>query len=247
MNVGIFDSGAGGLSVLKSILNENLFENIFYYGDTARVPYGVKDKETIIKFSLEALDFFKQFKLDMLIIACNTVSAYALKELRKKADFPVLGVIDAGVNATKNALCNLNDEILVLATKATINSKQYENRLKKEGFVNVKSLATGLFVPVVEEGIFNGKIVQSLFEYYFKDISKQPEAIILGCTHFPLLSDALKEYFGKNTKLIHSGDAISYELKDKFKLKRLNKKPKIEFYASSDVKALKETAKLWLK
>ncbi len=246
MNVGIFDSGVGGLSVLKSILHENLFENIFYYGDTARVPYGVKDKETIIKFSLEALDFFKQFKLDMLIIACNTVSAYALKELRKNANFHVLGVIDAGVSATKNALSSLDDEILVLATRATIRSKQYEKRLKKEGFINVKSLATGLFVPIVEEGIFEGEIVQSLFRHYFKDIRKNPKAVILGCTHFPLLSTSLQAYFGDDTRLIHSGHAISLELKEKFKLKRLNKKTKIEFYASSDVKALKQNAKLWL-
>lgn len=246
MNVGIFDSGVGGLSVLKSILKEQLFENIIYYGDTARVPYGVKDKDTIIKFSIQALNFFSPFKLDMLIIACNTVSAYALDELRTRVDFPVLGVIDAGVSATKYALDNKDSEILVLATKATINSKQYQKRLQDEGFKNINSLATGLFVPIVEEGIFRGKIVDSLFEYYFKDLEKSPQAVILGCTHFPLLSDALQEYFGKDSKLIHSGNAIVRQLKENFNMKSINKEAKLSFYASSDVQSLKNTAKIWL-
>ncbi|MCH5337044.1 MAG: glutamate racemase, partial [Campylobacter sp.] len=159
MKVGVFDSGVGGLSVLKSLYEAKLFEEVVYYGDTARVPYGVKDKKTIIKFCLEALDFFKEFKIDMLIIACNTASAYALDILRSKANFPVYGVIDAGVEATKNKILDKNKEILVIATKATINSKEYELRLKKEGFKNIKALATGLFVPMVEEEIFGGEFL----------------------------------------------------------------------------------------
>ena len=97
MKVGIFDSGIGGVSVLKSLLQAKLFEEIIYYGDTARVPYGTKDRETIITYSLEALDFFSPYKIDLLIIACNTVSAYALEILREKAPYPVIGVIEAGV------------------------------------------------------------------------------------------------------------------------------------------------------
>ena len=151
MRVGVFDSGVGGLSVLKSLYEANLFEEIIYYGDTARVPYGVKDKETIIKFCLEALEFFKSFKIDMLIIACNTASAYALETLRARADFPIYGVIEAGVRATCKNLEDKDKEILVIATKATINSRQYQINLEKEGFTRVKALATGLFVPMVEE------------------------------------------------------------------------------------------------
>lgn len=246
MKVGVFDSGVGGLSVLKSLLKARLFDELIYYGDTARVPYGVKDKKTIIRFSLEALDFFKAFHIDMLIIACNTVSAYALKVLRAHSNIPILGVIDAGVLAVKETLMDKNKNILVIATKATINSKSYQKRLSKVGFTHIEALATGLFVPMVEEGIFEGELVQSAFDHYFSKISTRPDALILGCTHFPLLSRALQRYFGDKTKLIHSGDAIVGQLQKEFKLKSQKHKSKVNFYASSDVKALKNTAQIWL-
>ena len=247
MRIGVFDSGVGGLSVLKSLLKARLFDEIIYYGDTARVPYGVKDKETIVRFSLEALEFFKPFKIDMLIIACNTVSAYALKALRANSNIPILGVIDAGVLAVKEALADKNKQILVIATKATIHSKSYQKRLFKAGFSRIEALATGLFVPMVEEGIFEGELVQSAFRHYFGALQTRPDALILGCTHFPLLSAALQGYFGDKTKLIHSGDAIVGQLQKEFKLKSQKHKSKVSFYASSDIKALKNTAKIWLK
>ncbi|EPS1255898.1 glutamate racemase [Campylobacter coli] len=245
MKIGVFDSGVGGLSVLKSLYEARLFDEIIYYGDTARVPYGVKDKDTIIKFCLEALDFFEQFQIDMLIIACNTASAYALDALRAKAHFPVYGVIDAGVEATIKALHDKNKEILVIATKATIKSEEYQKRLLSQGYTNINALATGLFVPMVEEGIFEGDFLQSAMEYYFKNITT-PDALILACTHFPLLANSLSVYFGSKTKLIHSGDAIVEFLKQRQKLLLKEEKAKLHFYASSDVKSLENTAKIWL-
>lgn len=245
MKVGVFDSGVGGLSVLKALLDARLFDEIIYYGDTARVPYGVKDKDTIVRFSLEALGFFEHFGLDMLIIACNTASAYALKDLRQNAKYPVLGVIDAGVLALRKALSDTNAQILVLGTKATIKSQQYQKRLAKAGFTRVQALATGLFVPMVEEGIFDGQLVQATFKHYFKGICT-PDALILGCTHFPLLSKALSAYFGGKTRLIHSGDAIVSQLQSEFNLSPKRHKSRVSFHATSDIKALKSTAKLWL-
>ncbi|EPV5183224.1 glutamate racemase [Campylobacter coli] len=245
MKIGVFDSGVGGLSVLKSLYEARLFDEIIYYGDTARVPYGVKDKDTIVKFCLEALDFFSKFNIDMLIIACNTASAYALDALRLRADFPIYGVIDAGVEATKKALLDKNKKILVIATKATIHSKEYQNRLQEQGFTNVDALATGLFVPMVEEGIFEGEFLQSAMRHYFKGI-ETPDALILACTHFPLLANSLSAYFGSKTKLIHSGDAIVEFLKQRQKLLLKKEKSKLYFYASSDVKSLENTAKIWL-
>ncbi|MCX2682691.1 glutamate racemase [Campylobacter sp. MIT 21-1685] len=245
MRVGVFDSGVGGLSVLRTLYEAKLFDEVIYYGDTARVPYGVKDKQTIIKFCLEALEFFTPFKIDMLIVACNTASAYALEALRAKAEYPVYGVIDAGVEATKANLKEKEKEILIIGTKATIRSKEYQIRLAKQGFTNVKALATGLFVPMVEEGIFEGEFLQSAFKYYFKTITV-PDVVILACTHFPFLSKALQEYFGKKTQLIHSGDAIVKFLKKHKKLKSLKHKAKLHFYATSDLNALKNTAKIWL-
>ncbi|NHG50018.1 glutamate racemase [Campylobacter jejuni] len=245
MKIGVFDSGVGGLSVLKSLYEARLFDEIIYYGDTARVPYGVKDKDTIVKFCLEALDFFSKFNIDMLIIACNTASAYALDALRSRADFPIYGVIDAGVEATKKALLDKNKKILVIATKATIHSKEYQNRLQEQGFTNVDALTTGLFVPMVEEGIFEGEFLQSAMRHYFKGI-ETPDALILACTHFPLLANSLSAYFGSKTKLIHSGDAIVEFLKQRQKLLLKKEKAKLYFYASSDVKSLENTAKIWL-
>ncbi|MBK1971099.1 glutamate racemase [Campylobacter sp. TTU_617] len=244
MKIGVFDSGIGGLSVLKSLYNSKLFKKMIYYGDTARVPYGTKDKKTIIKFCLEALDFFKQHKVDFLIIACNTASAYALDTLRQNSSFPIFGVIEAGINETKKQIIDKNKKILVIATKATIDSKEYQKRLALEGFTQIQALATGLFVPLVEEGIFENKVLSSIFDYYFKDI-QHPDALILACTHFPFLAKPLQKYFGDDIKLIHSGDSMVEFLKKYYTL-RPSKESKIEFYASSNVDYLKIAAKKWL-
>lgn len=145
MRAGVFDSGVGGLSVLKSLINAKLFKEIIYYGDTARVPYGVKDKQTIVQFSLEALDFFAPHHIDILIVACNTVSAYALEEMQAKCSIPIVGVIEPGVLAVQNKLTDTDSQILIIATRATIASSQYETRLRNIGFWNLTSLAFWIF------------------------------------------------------------------------------------------------------
>lgn len=245
MKIGVFDSGIGGLTVVKSLLEHQLFEDIIYFGDTARVPYGIKDKNTIIRYAIEAVEFFKNFKLDMIIVACNTVSAYALKEMRESSNCPVIGVVEAGVQATTNSLKNKNANILILATKATINSKAYENKLREKNYKNLEAKATGLFVPLVEEEIYNGEILEASFKHYFKDI-KTPDAIILGCTHFPLISKALSNYFDNQTLLIHSGDAIVEQLEKEFTFTKKYKKPNLKFFASENPIALNDVAKKWL-
>ncbi|WP_104697394.1 MULTISPECIES: glutamate racemase [unclassified Helicobacter] len=245
MKLGIFDSGAGGLSVLKNILEAQIFESIIYYGDTARLPYGTKHPLSIAQFSLEALDFFHQQQTDMIVVACNTASAYGLKHMQKKSKIPIIGVIEPGILALQNKIKNLDAKILILATKATIQSKQYQNHLIKLGYHNLTAIATSLFVPLVEENIFEGKILDEVMHFYFKDIHFIPDAIILGCTHFPLLSASISNYFNHKSTLIHSGEAII----DFIQRQRIfSKTPttKLEFYASSDVETLKETANKWL-
>lgn len=245
MKVGVFDSGIGGLTVVKSLLRDNLFEEIVYFGDTARVPYGIKDKTTIIRYAIEAVEFFKNFKLDLIIVACNTVSAHALNEMREASECPVIGVVEAGILATANALKNKNANILILGTKATISSKAYEIGLNNEGFNNLQAKATGLFVPLVEEEIYDGEILEATLKHYFKDITN-PNAIILGCTHFPLISDAIQNYFLKDTILIHSGDAIVEYLEKNFDFSVKYNKTKLEFFASENPEALKTVGKKWL-
>ncbi len=244
MRLGIFDSGVGGLTVVKSILEHKLFNEIIYYGDTARVPYGTKDKNTIIRYSLEAVEFLKNFDVDMIVAACNSVSSYAIEEMRQNSSIEISGVIEPGVKALKNRARNLDAHILIIGTTATITSKKYERLLNKEGFKNLSSLATPLFVPLVEEGIFDGEILESAMKHYFRGL-KEPEFIILGCTHFPLLAPSLQRYF-PNSTLIHSGEAIVEHLENRFKIKRNQNSPALKFFASSDPDGLKRVAKLWL-
>ncbi len=244
--VGVFDSGIGGLTVVKSLLEHQLFEEIIYFGDTARVPYGVKDKNTIIRYALEALEFFKNFEIDLLITACNTVSAYALDEMRAQAPFDVIGVVEPGIIATNNALLNKESQILVLGTNATISSKAYETLLQEHQFHNITSKATGLFVPIIEEGLFEGNILESTMEHYFRELPC-PDGIILGCTHFPLISEAITRYFGNKTTLIHSGEAIVEYLESHYTLTQKYPNPSIKFFASENPEALRSTAKDWLK
>ncbi|TLD97722.1 glutamate racemase [Helicobacter jaachi] len=246
MKAGVFDSGVGGLSVLKSLINAKLFEEIIYYGDTARVPYGVKDKQTIIQFSLQALEFFAPHHIDILIVACNTVSAYALKEMQKHTKIPIVGVIEPGVLAVQKKVADTDSEILIIATRATISSGEYETRLRKIGFWNLKSLATGLFVPIVEEGLFEGEVLESAFRYYFGELGAAPKAIILGCTHFPLIAPALDAYFKHQSILIHSGEAIVEYLENVMHLTSRYPLKSLQFFASDNVAQLTKTANLWL-
>ncbi|MBL0708577.1 MAG: glutamate racemase [Sulfurimonas sp.] len=245
MKVGVFDSGIGGLSVVRSLLEHELFEEIIYFGDTARVPYGIKDKTTIIRYAIEAVEFFKKFDIDLIIVACNSVSAHALDEMREHSSSPVIGVVESGILATANALKSKASNILVLGTKATINSKAYEIGLREKEFKNIESKATGLFVPLVEEEVYEGDLLDATLKHYFKDLNK-PDAIILGCTHFPLISKAIKNYFGSETILIHSGDAIVEYLECEFKFPKRYKKAKLRFFSSENTDALKNTAKKWL-
>jgi len=243
MKCGIFDSGVGGLTVAKEILKAKLFEEIIYFGDTARVPYGNKNESTIISYSLEALEYLKNFDIDFLVVACNSASATAIEALKKEANFPVVGVIEAGIKAVSRYERDKN--ILLIGTKRTIKSQKYQNELKKLGFKNIISIATPLFVPLVEEGIVEGKIVDEVFNLYFKEIDKEKiDLIILGCTHYPFLEKSLKKHF-KNAKLIHSGQAIVEMLKKEYSL---NEKPstEIQLFASDNVEELRKKAKEWL-
>ncbi len=245
MKVGVFDSGIGGLTVVKSLLEHQFFEEIIYFGDTARVPYGIKDKNTIIRYAIEAVEFFKNFELDLIIVACNTVSAYALDEMRENSSCPVIGVIESGALAISNALSSKESNIFIIGTKATVNSKAYEKELLSLGYKNLEAKATGLFVPLVEEEIYSGEVIDAAFKHYFKDM-QSPDALVLGCTHFPLISDALQKYFGEQTKLIHSGDAIAQHLEKKFDFTKRYPTPEIKFFASENPEALRAIAKKWL-
>jgi len=242
---GVFDSGAGGLTVVKSLIRHKLFDEIIYYGDTARVPYGSKDSATIIRYALEALEFFKNFDIDLMITACNSVSAYALLEIKDRAKFDVYGVIEPGILALKNANLPLSSKILILGTKATIKSGLYQRGIFELGFRDIKAIATPLFVPIVEEGIFSGEVLQSTLNYYLKSIA-QPDVVILGCTHFPLISKAIGDFFSNKPLLIHSGEAIAEYLEQNGYSKCSKDSSELKIFASENPDGLKSIAKKWI-
>ncbi|WP_457594951.1 glutamate racemase [Hydrogenimonas sp.] len=243
--VGVFDSGAGGLSVVKSLMEHALFDEIVYFGDTARVPYGPKDPATIIRYALEALEFFKNFEIDMMITACNSVSAHALPELRARAEFPVHGVIEPGILALKNADLPLSSRVLILGTRATIGSGRYQRGIGELGFREIEAVATPLFVPIVEEGIFDGAVLHSALDHYFEGVTP-PDAIILGCTHFPLIAEAIGDYFPNRPLLIHSGEAIAEHLERSGYTPQKRGSTKLSIFASENPDGLKRMAQTWL-
>jgi len=246
MKIGIFDSGIGGLTVTKSLLESKLFSEIIYFGDTARVPYGSKDKNTVIRYSLEAVEFFKNFDIELLVVACNTVSAYALNQMREEASFNIVGVIESGVLAVEKSRIKDSDNILIIGTEATISSSIYQTLLSERGYKNIEAIQTGLFVPIVEEGILEGEVLESAMNYYFEDLKKEPQYIILGCTHFPLIGDEIIKYFRTAPQLIHSGDSIVEYLISEYP-KLSEKSTDIKFFASENPTNLKKVAKKWLK
>lgn len=214
MKIGIFDSGVGGLTVLKAVRKHYPNVDIVYLGDTARVPYGTKSKDTVIRYSLECAEFLKEKGVELLVVACNTASSYALEVLRSRFDFPVFGVIEPGVEeAVKRTK---NRKVGVIGTPATIKSGAYQKLLKLFGN-DVVAKACPLFVPLVEEGILDGEIARKIVEYYLTELkSSGIDTLILGCTHYPLLKPVIKEFLGE-VEVIDSSEAVSQSLKDYIK------------------------------
>lgn len=206
MKIGMFDSGVGGLTVLKSIRDVYDKVDIVYLGDTARVPYGIKSKDTIITYAKESANFLLSQSVDLILIACNSVSANAMDVLQNTLNIPVIGVIEAGV---KSALkYSKTKHIGIIGTTATINSNAYQKLLET---FNIKtySKACPLFVPIVEEMLINTDISKKAVEFYLQDFKtlKDVDTLILGCTHYPLLQKDIREFL-QNINLVSSCDAI---------------------------------------
>ncbi len=207
--IGVFDSGIGGLTVVRSLMERLPFENIIYFGDTARVPYGIKSVETINRYALQITEFLIQKDVKLLIVACNTMAAVAYEAIRNLSPVPVLEVIEA---SAKSAACDTrNKSIGVIGTPATINSNAYARAihlLDKEA--RIFSQACPLFVPLVEEGWFDHQATKLIAEDYLKPvIAEQIDTLVLGCTHYPLLKPLLQEIVGQEVKLIDSAEAMA--------------------------------------
>lgn len=203
--IGFFDSGIGGLTVVKAVSQLLPNENIVYFGDTARVPYGSKSNDTVVEYSLQAANFLLRKNIKLLVIACNTASSVALKDLKRFLTIPVIGMIEPG---SKLALReSKNGKIGVIGTNATINNKAYSQELKKlNPKLKVYEKACPLFVPIAEEGWIDHKATVLIAKEYLSELKlKKIDSLVLGCTHYPILKDTIQKVVGKNVKLVDSG------------------------------------------
>ncbi len=211
--IGVFDSGIGGLTVLKEILNELPLESTAYLGDTARVPYGIRSPETVMRYSFENTRFLSSKGIKMLVVACNTVSAVSLDAIKKSLGIPVIGVIEPGAKAAVNA--TKNKRVGVIGTSATIRSSSYTKAIQAgDPSVEVFALPCPLFVPLVEEGWTDGPIVEMTAERYLRSVrEKDVDTLVLGCTHYPLLKNVLSMVMGSDVRLIDSAIETAGEIK----------------------------------
>jgi len=211
--IGVFDSGIGGLTVVKALMHELPSESIIYFGDTARVPYGTKSKSTIVKFSLENVEFLLRFGVKCIVIACNTSSSWALPTLRKYFKVPIIGVIRPGALAAVRH--TRNRRIGVIGTKATVHSRAYEQAIHRlDPAIKVFSQYCPLFVPLVEEGWLNGSVCREVAGRYLEPLKRQRiDTLILGCTHYPLLASMLQRTLGSSVTLIDSAHQTAAEVR----------------------------------
>ncbi|MBN2563003.1 MAG: glutamate racemase [Phycisphaerae bacterium] len=205
--VGVFDSGIGGLTVVRELRRRLPNEDIVYFGDTARVPYGIKSSETVTRFAREDCDFLLRFDPKMIVVACNTASAAALPELEGSLSVPMCGVVEPG--AKEAVLLARGHTIAVIATEATIGSDAYRRAMKRyDPHTRVVQRPCPLFVPLVEEGRpCQDAIVKAVVRDYLEPIVRlDPRVFVLGCTHYPLIKQAIAEVAGPETKLVDSGE-----------------------------------------
>ncbi len=219
--IGIFDSGLGGLTVLKEIAQALPEEDLIYVGDTARVPYGVKSPETVTRYSQEICDFLLRQNVKAIVVACNTASALALPKLRDWYQVPLLGVLEPGVRAAIAA--SRSHRIGVIGTPATIRSESYPKAiLEKNLEAQVLSRACPLFVPLVEEGWTDHEVTRRVAEIYLENWRKgEIDTLILGCTHYPLLKVVLQRILGEQVTLVDSALETAKALKSLLGEKKL--------------------------
>lgn len=244
--IGIFDSGLGGLTILKTLSKALPREKLIYFGDTVNVPYGSKSKAAVTRFSLDIARFLEKQQVKLIIVACNTASALALAELQKKISVPVVGVIEPG--ALKAAQCTKNGKVAVIATEATVQSKAYPRALKRfDKRIRSYQRACPVFVPLIEEGWIHPKAGELVINDYLDGVLKNgSDTVILGCTHYPVIKKLIAKKLGKNVKLVDSSEVLAEEVKTRLsQTDQLNPKGRgaLKIYASDAPARFKRLAK----
>ena len=248
--IGVFDSGVGGLTVLRSIRSQLPAEDLVYYGDTARVPYGNKSRSTIIRFSREIMDFLVKKNVKMVVVACNTASSLGLLSLRRSYAVPITGVIGPGVKEA--ARFSKSGRIGVIGTDSTISSGAYDRALKKTGKdYRLFSRSCPLFVPLVENRFYNDAIACQVAERYLSMLKKRRiDTLILGCTHYPILKPVIKKVMD-GVRLVDSSHAVAKEIKNILHSKNMGswrkRKGRVRCFVSDDVEGFRRMSKIFLR
>jgi len=248
--IGIFDSGFGGLTVAKEIMSHLTNEKVIYFGDTARVPYGSKSKETVIKYSNQIIRFLLTKDVKAIVIACGTASSTALEAVRENFDIPIIGIVQpAALSAVKETI---NQRIGVIATEGTVRSQSYDEVIREHSKeIEVFSTACPLFVPLVEEGWVEDEVTTIIAKRYLSELlDKNIDALILGCTHYPLLTDTIGSIMGPKVKLINPANETALVLEDLLRnndLMHPGQTPEHEFYVSDLANKFEAFAKIILK
>lgn len=249
--IGVFDSGLGGLTAVKEIMKLLPNESIVYFGDTGRVPYGTRSKETILKYTYDDINFLLKHNVKMIVIACGTASSAALPEIKDEFDVPIFGVVDAG--AYEASRVTKNNKIGIIGTPATIKSGAYNRYIKEyNNQAQIFEKACPLFVPLVENGHFDTPVTRLVIDEYLKDIrDAEVDTLILGCTHYPLLKKAIGEYMGEGVKLISPGEEVAKYLVKKITSENAHGEDKDEdrysYYVSDSVESFEELGGIFLE
>ena len=248
--IGIFDSGIGGLTVVKQLIRMLPHENLVYFGDTARVPYGTKSENLIKQFALEDAAFLEQFGIKFLVIACNSASSVAVDLLQSSLTIPVTGVIEPGVRAALQATANRR--IGVIGTTATILSNAYHRKIREvDGKAKVFGQPCPILVPLVEEGWLDDEITRLTVRKYLKPLlAESIDTLILGCTHYPVIRDLIQEEAGPAIRLIDSGEETARIVRDHINSLGIDRRSEnrggVEFYVSDIPKKFDEVGTRFL-
>lgn len=252
--IGVFDSGVGGLTVVREIMRQIPNERIIYFGDTARVPYGNKSKDTVTRYSRQIVRFLQSYQIKTIVVACNTASAYALDDIEKETDIPMIGVVKPGARTA--AEVTKNSRIGVIGTEATIGSKLYNQYIKQlNPDVQIYGKACPLFVPLVEEGLWQDPVTDEIATRYLAElIDIGIDTLILGCTHYPLIRSTLGRIMGEAVTLVNPAYETARELKEMLQSRELlnDKRPELgenqyQFYVSDMADKFKDFANSIIK
>ena len=251
--IGVFDSGLGGLTAVKALRQILPEEKLIYFGDTARVPYGGRSKETLLKYARQDVRFLRSFDLKAIVIACGTVSTTSLDTLQAENDLPIVGVVEP--TCRRALLVTKNKKVGIIATLASIRSGAYEAALRRlDPAVEIVGKSCPLFVPLVENGrISRGDVViETVAREYLEPVKAAGvDTLILGCTHYPLLTDIIRDIMGPEVALVYAGEESAFELKRMLKASGLradeNHRGETEFYVSDRAEDFERTASLFLQ